>query len=191
MRSQVEPKHIIIIVGLLILFGIGFGYYAFMQKDPASDTNQQLEAVRLRILTAGTAMRMYSIDNDSRLPLAEEWMDRVGPYSQILKEGESRISERQIFQDPSNLEADYGFAMNSNVSGIAGYAIENYNILVIIFTSNVSARNAAGTEKMLRCELTPPGSELKYGYGITIQPMPLPARCEGTNGFSFVPVMKQ
>lgn len=191
MKSQVESKQIIVVVSVLALLGIGYGYYAMMKGGSSDGGSDDRDAIRRRMLSAGMAMRMYAIDNEGRFPLSETWMDRVGPYSAVVKEGESTISAKEIFQDPRNSGNDYGVAMNGSVSGMSGYSLANYDKFILLFTSTNKKRNAAGGSEILRCDIVPEGSKFKYGYGVSLQPVALPVNCMAPDGFTFDPVIQQ
>ncbi|MBX3096636.1 MAG: hypothetical protein KF812_07220 [Fimbriimonadaceae bacterium] len=190
MKSQVETKHIIIIVGILVAMGIGFGYFAMFRQNSSGGGQEEIDSIRLRILSSGTAMRLYTIDNESRFPRSEAWMDSVAPYSMLSREGETVISPEQVFQDPRNSESEHGIAMNSSVSGMHGDRLVNFDKFVLLFTSTNKQRNAAGGQEIFRCDFRPEGSEFDYGYGVTIQPMPIPVNCQVTNGFTFAPAFQ-
>jgi len=86
----------------------------------------------LKQLTLGAMM--YAQHHDEKLPDADKWMDQLLPY----------LKNEAIYRCPAALDLEYGYAMNSALSGMAIEDITSPAWTVIFFDSDVGTRNAAG-----------------------------------------------
>ncbi len=88
-------------------------------------------------------MQMYSAEADGCFPPASNWGTLVMPYTK----------NDRLFHDPTIGTPDkkpFGYAMNATTSGVRIDAILNPDNAVLLFTSNVRAMNAVGSESDLR-----------------------------------------
>ena|SRR5690242_19713903 len=78
---------------------------------------------------------MYTQDYDETLPTSAGWMDRMGPY----------VRNEQIFHCPSMVKDSgaYGYAFNSQESGVKMEKIQQPYATVMLFDSTTLTRNAA------------------------------------------------
>ena len=79
------------------------------------------------------AVTQYATDHDGQLPHAERWVDDLEPY----------VLDRSAFRCPARPELEYGYAMNSDLSGKAlGNDWEARRGMVVLFEWPGGERNA-------------------------------------------------
>lgn len=86
----------------------------------------------------GTAMMMYSNENDECLPPADKWIDSISPY----------MRDNRILKCPSVVGAKTrtSYAMNNNLSGVKEDAIGDLPGTVLLFDSIPGDCPHGGTE---------------------------------------------
>ena len=85
----------------------------------------------LRQLTM--AVLIYADDGDGRLPNAATWMDDIRPY----------IKAEALYHCPTDEQHQYGYAFNSELSGVNLKDIEDAANTVLLFESTSGRWNAA------------------------------------------------
>lgn len=81
-----------------------------------------------------TAQLVYSVDNDDRFPAAEDWQDRVTPYT----------TSQSLFDCPKLAKdgQSNGYAMNAKLGGVAAIKVAAPAETVLLFESMRLERNA-------------------------------------------------
>jgi len=89
---------------------------------------------------------MYAQDHDDSLPLAESWMDALGPYT-----NNEMLFVDPLLEDPK--EGEYGIAFFKPLSGIETTTVFGPDTVPLVFQSRLLGRNAASNLSTLP---TPP-----------------------------------
>ncbi len=106
----------------------------------------------------GTALMMYTQDNDGVLPEGTHWMDRSAPY--LASAGGT---ESHVFQCPSAKGTPYGYAYNSAVSRKSVNKMGDPGTTVTVYDSTAGTKNATDA----------------------VMSVPSPGRHSGGNNFAF------
>lgn len=114
-------------------------------SPPKVDTAPQCR-VKMRNLV--TAMQVYALDHDGRLPKAESWQTDITPY---LPASPSPTADVAVaFKCPDMASAAGStFAMNKNLSGQKLVDIDNAGNVVLLYETAASGTNQAGTGENL------------------------------------------
>jgi len=81
-----------------------------------------------------TALVVYAADHDQHLPEADKWMDQTTLYTK----------RQDILRSPAAPELEYGYAFNKALDKMNLKKIRNPSTVVLVFSSKLGTRNAAG-----------------------------------------------
>lgn len=117
-----------------------------------------------------TALMLYH-QSEEMLPYAEGWMDAVAPRLRTddLQPGAERDRLRNPLLDPGPDE--YGYAMNSALSGKFLGDIEDPSRTILVFDSRDTRWNAHGDPRALAPDPPRPGGNLAVTVDGTVRPL--------------------
>jgi len=122
--------------GLWVVIGfVVAGCGGNSSSEGSQDVTAAYHASILRLRQVDTGLLMYTGDYDNLMPLAESWMDSVGPY---VRDAAAFRSPRVEAANPDR----YGFALNAALAG-RPVSHENPGDVVSVFDSTNTARNAS------------------------------------------------
>ncbi len=112
-----------------------------LMELPVAQTAQACDHANLcisNVKTLATAMQFYVEDNGGVFPDARDWSDRIAPD----------IRDKAAFVCPDAKGLRSGYALNSQLSGVAADRITNPDTTVVLFESG-RGWNAAGDAELL------------------------------------------
>jgi hypothetical protein len=119
-------------VGALVGWWVVTAVAAFITSIPWALDTSVASSCEDHLRAIGEAMEAYSIEWSGRLPPADRWCDAL--YPKYLKSNSSFACKRA--------RGEYGYAMNSKLSGAKLRGIENVDRVPLVFETTKARRNA-------------------------------------------------